>query len=114
MMTYLYLDKAPDKDMKMELKGQDSDKSGKAIMKVKVNGTVIFDDKVEFPKMNWGWASINIPAKLLKKGKNLIEIENTTSDIVTEEEKKAVDFIVGRKKNYCWGWFIISRLKVMK
>jgi hypothetical protein len=113
MMTYLYLDKAPERAMKLELEGQDSDKPGKALMRVKVNGKVAFDGKVDFPKMDWGMMSVDIPEGLLIKGKNLIEIENTTPDIVTEEEKKAVEFIVGRKKNYYWGWFIISNLKVL-
>jgi hypothetical protein len=113
MMTYLYLDEGLEKNMKLKLEGQDSDKPGKALMKVKVNGKVIFDGKVEFPKFNWGWTEISIPEGTLKKGKNLIEIENTTPDIVTEEEKNAVDFIVGRKKNYYWGWLIISGLEVV-
>jgi Domain of unknown function (DUF4838) len=111
-MTQLRLKTAPPKAMKLEMEGLDNEKNGKAFMRLKINGKVIYKGKVPFLKKDWSWHSFDIPSSILKKGKNLIELENITPDIVTEEEKKAVDYIVGRKKNYYWGWYIISGLRI--
>ncbi len=110
-MTYLYLDEEPGDIMRLEIEGQDNDKTEKALMCVKINKKVIYEGETSLTKKDWGWMSINIPSKLLQKGKNLIEFENITPDIEKDEEK--INIIIEGRKNYYWGWYIISGLKII-
>ncbi len=114
MVTHLYLDSPQKEPMRLELEGMDNDKEGKALMEILINGKTIFSGKAPFTKNKWSCDTFEIPSGILQKGKNIVEFKNITPDVVTKEEKKNVDFIVGRKKNYYWGWYIISGMKVIR
>jgi uncharacterized protein DUF4838 len=111
--TTLVIDSIPKASMQLELEGIDNDKRNKALMALLINGRRIYKGKVPFAKNKWTCRTFKIPDGLLRKGKNSIEFKNITPDIVTNEEKRNVDFIIGRKKNYQWGWFILSGLEVI-
>jgi len=107
-MTYLFLEQTPSKPVSLNIEGLDNEKKLKARIEITVNGKVIYKKAVPFAKHDWKTHSFNIPAGILRKGKNKIEFKNITPDIVTQNEKKYVEFISMRRKNYKWGWFIIS------
>jgi uncharacterized protein DUF4838 len=107
-MTYLFLEQAPSKPVSLNLEGLDNEKKSKSKIEITVNGKVIYKKTVPFAKHAWETHSFKIPTGILRKGKNKIEFKNITPDIVTNEEKKYVEFIGTRKKSYKWGWFIIS------
>lgn len=114
VMTCLYLKSAPQKPTSLKLEGLCSEHKGKTMMSILVNGKSIFKGEAPFAKNQWAWKTFKIPAGFLKKGKNVIKFKNITPDIVTADEKKHVAFIVGRKKNYYWGWYIVSGIKIIQ
>jgi len=107
-MTYLFLEKNSTKSVSLNIEGLDNEKKSKSRIEITVNGKIIYKKAVPFSKHKWTTHSFKIPAGVLRKGKNKIEFTNITPDIVSKEEKKYVEFIGTRKKNYKWGWIIIS------
>ena len=73
------LDEVPgDGSAKVDFWGQDCDhKVDTAEMKVTVNGTEVFSGQVGFVKWNWSGMTFDIPAGVLKKGKNTMSVANS-------------------------------------
>ena len=59
--------------------------------------------------------SVPIPAKLLKKGRNLVKVMNTTPDKLEDVEKPkdmAYENQQPLQQNYYWGWLAISEMRL--
>jgi hypothetical protein len=66
----------------------------------------------KFPEKGWGAVSVTIPAGVLKKGENRIDIINTTPD---RDTGKAVSMYADgvyqgetSAQDYTWGWIAIA------
>ena len=92
----------PELDALLTLVGLDDEKPGHASFQVLVNGESVFDGENTFGEDDWSQMKIQIPAKVLKKGANTLEIKNTTLEKIS-----AVADIYGAK-DYFWGWFMIA------
>ena len=103
----LTLDEAPKQTTFLAIEGQDDDKPGASAMRVTVNDVEIFSGPCPFPEFAWGRMGLNIPAGLLKKGENIIEIANATPDVPSrsarfkDDPKKAAE-------DHQWGWIVLS------
>ena len=90
----------------LAIEGQDDDKRGTSKMSVTVNGRQVYSGFNRFPERAWGRMVVNIPAGVLKKGKNTIVIANITPDTpsrstrFTDPEEAA--------KDPQWGWIALS------
>ena len=90
----------------LALEGQDDDKPGTSAMRVTINGAEIFSGLCMFPERAWGRMGLNIPAGILKKGENVVEIANITPDTPSrsarfKDPKEAAD-------DPQWGWIVLS------
>jgi|GEM_PF-4633419 len=81
---------------RIEVEGLDNDKKEIALMEILVNGKPIYKGKVPFLKNEWKWSSFEIPAGLLVKGNNTVELKNMTPD---------------KGGGITAGWYIVSGLK---
>jgi hypothetical protein len=111
-MTYLFLDKTPNKAATLNLEGLDNDKNINSMLEIAINGKVIYNKSIPFAKHKWEAHSFKIPIGILHKGKNKLEFKNITPDVVADDEKKYVEFIRTHKKSYKWGWFILAEISV--
>ncbi len=94
----------------LAIEGIDNEKPAPALMRLIVNGKTIHDGPVPWGKNAWTEQKFEIPPGLLVKGDNTITILNTTAD----KEKDGVGGINYRaRRNYYWGWFMISDTKVI-
>jgi hypothetical protein len=100
------LSEVPEQDAFLHLVGLDDEKPGRAAFQVLVNGKIVFDGENTFGETDWSQMKISIPAKVLIKGVNTIEIKNTTPEKIS-----AVADIYGAK-DYFWGWLMIAEAKL--
>ena len=96
----------PVQDASLTLVGLDDEKPGHAAFQVLVNGESVFAGANTFGEDDWSQMNIQIPAKVLKKGVNTLEIKNTTPEKIS-----AVADIYGTK-DYFWGWFLIADAEI--
>jgi hypothetical protein len=61
-------------DAALELTGLDDDKPGKSRILVKLNDHKLYQDENTFAEKEWTLHSLNIPAGVLKKGRNTLEV----------------------------------------
>ena len=100
------LDYTPEAPSFLAIEGQDDDKPGTSLMRVTVNGKVVFSGPNRLPELSWGRMGLNIPAGVLKAGDNTIVIANITpnrpprSGRFTDPDEAA--------KDPQWGWIVIS------
>jgi len=87
---------------RIELEGMDNDKEVVALMEIVINDKSIYSGRVPFSKNAWKWASFNIPAGVLKDGRNNVEFKNLTSEKSQLEECMEPS----------WGWYMISGVRV--
>ena len=93
----------------LAVEGIDNEKTDPAFMRLIINGKTIHDGPVPWGKNVWTEEKFEIPPGLLVKGDNTITILNTTAD----KEKDGVGGInYQAKRNYYWGWFMISDTKI--
>lgn len=105
----LKLNTKPQKDIAMLIEGIDNEKEKTAQMRILVNGSPIYEKQVPWGKKVWSEEKFLIPASRLFKGNNVISIQNITQD--TEKDGYGgVNYI--SKRNYYWGWFMISNIKI--
>lgn len=97
----------PEQSAFLELVGLDDDKSGRAALKVLVNGETVFEGENTCRENDWTQMKILIPAKVLKKGVNTLEIKNATP-----EKTEAVADIYD-VKDYNWGWFMLTEAELV-
>ncbi|MFA6569150.1 MAG: DUF4838 domain-containing protein [Victivallales bacterium] len=97
----------PEQGASLDLVGLDDEKTGRAALKVLVNGESVFEGENTFGENDWTQVKIQIPAKVLKKGVNTLEIKNTTPEKIA-----AVADIYGAK-DYSWGWFMIAEADIV-
>ena len=90
----------------LRLEGLDDEKSGRAALKVLLNGKVVFDAENRFGEDDWSWTEIPVPAAILKQGVNSLEIANATPEKVA-----AVADIYER--DYTWGWIMVSAAELV-
>jgi len=61
----------------LELEGQDCDHDVPAAeIRIELNGAEVFKGPIQMVKWNWSRQSFQVPAKVLRKGKNKLEILN--------------------------------------
>jgi len=92
--------------------GLDDEKSGRASIKISINGRTVYNKVNPFAEDDWTKIKIRIPAKVLKKGDNTLEIINTTKDNPDEVVEERPDGQAGR--DYSWGWMMIAQMKLLK
>jgi hypothetical protein len=92
----------PEQGASLTLVGLDDEKPGRAAFQVLVNGESVFGGENIFGEDYWSQMQIQIPAKVLKKGVNTLEIRNTTPEKISA----VADIYVA--KDYFWGWFMIA------
>ncbi|MFA6175853.1 MAG: DUF4838 domain-containing protein [Phycisphaerae bacterium] len=97
----------PEQGASIQLVGLNDDKTGTAFFKVLVNGQSVFDGKNTFDANDWTQMTISIPAKILKKGLNTLEVKNTTP------EKIAAVADIFEPKDYLWGWIMIAEVQLV-
>lgn len=79
MRARFRIDGAPPRDAGViEIEGQDSDKAWcpHDPMQLRVNGQTVFEGANAFVKCGWSWMRIPLPAGVLRRGANAIEIRN--------------------------------------
>lgn len=101
------------KNIKLELEGIDNDKEEKSIMEILINNIKIFKGDSPFLKDDWRYASFTVPDDIIRTGQNIIEIRNITPPEVSKEEKKYIEKDTPFVRNYYYGWFIISGIKLI-
>ena len=105
----LKLEAKPQKDIAMLIEGIDNEKEKTSLMRILVNGNPVYENQVPWGKKNWSEIKFIIPASQLFKGNNVISIQNITPD--TEKDGYGgINYI--SKRNYYWGWFMISSIKI--
>ena len=102
--TAFELDDVPAQGGTLILEGLDDEKPGRATFKVTINDQMVFDEVNTFSENDWSTVSITVPASVLKKGINTLEITNTTPEKIS-----AVANIYGAK-DYHWGWLLLSAI----
>lgn len=113
MLANLQLDAAPSGKSELLLEGIKSENAGAASMRLAVNGKTVYEGSCPFVQGEWQWKGFEIPEGVLTQGRNLIEFRNTTPEEEDAgDDKKAVDYIVGKKRNYFWGWYMLSGIKI--
>jgi hypothetical protein len=101
------LDEVPASGAILELEGLDDGQPGRATFKVLINSQPVFEGESTFGGKDWTRERLPVPAKLLKRGSNIIELINTTPDRTV-----AVANIYGGR-NYFWGWLLIADLRLL-
>ena len=100
------LSSVPSQDASLTLVGLDDEKSGHATFQVLANGESVFVGENTFGEDDWSQMKIQIPAKVLKKGLNTLEIKNTTPEKISA----VVD--IYEVKDYYWGWFMMAAAEI--
>jgi Domain of unknown function (DUF4838) len=101
--------KTPSKTINLQITGLDNEKKDRTSIKVTINGKCVFSDLNPFNKKDWTSKIIKVPSGIIKEGKNILSISNTTVDKLrtpTFDEQEAP------VKDYSWGWFMISNIKL--
>ena len=96
----------PEQGAFLTLVGLDDEKPGRAAFQVLVNGESVFAGENTFGENDWSQMKIQIPAKVLKKGANTLEIKNTTPEKISA----VADIYIA--KDYFWGWFLIADAEI--
>ena len=109
VFTRLDLDDAPGRAVKMVLSGIDNEKESVALIEVTVNSKVVYAGPVKWGKDAHSDWEIELPAGLLKKGGNEIQLRNTTPDSEASQDGEGGD-LFRAKRNYFWGWFILDKV----
>ena len=109
VFTRLDLDEMPVGEAKMVLSGIDSEKEAVALIEVKVNSKVVYSGPVKWGKDAHSDWVIDLPAGLLKKGGNEIQLRNTTPDAEAAQDGEGGD-LFRAKRNYYWGWFTLDKV----
>ena len=92
----------PEQGASLTLVGLDDEKPGRAAFQVLVNGESVWGGENTFAENDLSRMKIPIPAKILRKGVNTLELKNTTPEKISA----VADIYVA--KDYFWGWFMIS------
>lgn len=114
--AYLRLDALPEKGVELQVQGLDAHFKGKAEISIKINANKIFAGPVDFPDNDWSWCKYKIPREYLKKGENIIMIENITKDYKKEmagQTGQAGPAEEALAQNDGWGSCMISSIKLM-
>ena len=110
MRAFFKLQKLSAGQVYLEVEGQDDDKPGRAEIKILINGKELFSGENKFTERGWSTESYRIPAGILTTDKNKIEFINITKDL-SENKKNTIEFL--DPADYKWGWFMLSKLKVI-
>jgi len=98
MSARLFLKEAPAGEYRVMIEGQNHDKDNAEAtrIRIKMNDHVLFEGRNRFVKRGWSQETYKFPAAALRKGQNVLTIENT--------EEEAVPHSM---------WFIVSEVKVL-
>jgi Domain of unknown function (DUF4838) len=108
--TVFELDKVPNQDVTLVIEGLDDEKKGKASFDVIINGKTLFSGKNLFSENDWSKIKIKVPSKLLKKGENILIVQNTTKDKIAVSKFVEAE---AHRQDYNWGWFMISKIELI-
>ena len=99
MSARLFLNEAPGMECRVVIEGQSHDKDGAEAtrIRIKLNDHILFEGRNRYVKRGWSQETYPVPAGTLRKGQNLLTIENL-------EDAAAPHSM----------WFIVSEVKVLK
>ena len=104
----LKLESLPEEEIVMKIAGIDNEKKEPAEVEIRINGKRLYHGKSPWKKEVWSEALFPIPTAFLVRGNNNIVIMNRTPDKEKDGEG-GVNYLA--KRNYYWGWFMISDVK---
>lgn len=76
--TFTLAEAPPAATLKIEGQGSDKDVMPEAPLRVTINGRQVYAGPCTFRRRGWSWLTIDVPAGVLRKGRNTVEIANTS------------------------------------